>query len=114
MNNAIGIGYGVDQALVKGICEDGNDFIDFVLSGDDMWSIVINQLSKSLNGFLSVNISFENNESIEILPPLSNCQFSPGIPVTLYFKSDKKIDEKTHIMIEIEGVSEPDYIEINH
>ena len=42
MRNAIGIGYAVDRNLVKGIGDAGNGFTDFVLSGDDMRTKVIN------------------------------------------------------------------------
>ena len=76
MSNAIGIGYGVDHALVEGIGEAGNLVIDFVLSGDDMRSKVINQLEQSLNGLCHVDISIENNESIEIVPPVNNVRIS--------------------------------------
>lgn len=72
MRNAIGIGYAVDRNLVKGIGDAGNGFTDFVLSGDDMRTKVINQLSQSLNGFCHVNISIENNENIEIVLQLYN------------------------------------------
>lgn len=39
MFNAIGIGYGVDKELVKGIGQQGNGFVDFVLSGDNSFHI---------------------------------------------------------------------------
>ena len=112
MSSAIGIGYGVDKELVKGIGKAGNGFVDFVLSGDDMRSKVINQLSESLNGLCKVDISIENDETVEILPPLSYHQFSPGIPATVYFKSTKEFEDNTHIIIDIEGNSEPAIVQM--
>ena len=112
MCSAIGIGYGVDQKLVKGIGRAGKGFVDFVLSGDDMRSKVINQLSESLNGLCKVDISIENDETVEILPPLSCHQFSPGIPATIYFKSTKGFKDNTHIIIDIEGEPEPEIVEM--
>ncbi|KAK8838500.1 von Willebrand factor A domain-containing protein 5A [Tritrichomonas musculus] len=106
MSSAIGIGYGVDKDLVKGIGRAGKGFVDFVLSGDDMRSKVINQLSESLNGLCKVDISIENDETVEILPPLSYHQFSPGIPATVYFKSSEEFKDNTHIIIDVEGNSE--------
>ena len=112
MSSAIGIGYGVDKKLVKGIGKAGNGFVDFVLSGDDMRSKVINQLSESLNGLCKIDISFENDETVEILPPLSCHQFSHGIPATVYFKSTKEFEDNTHIIIDIEGNSEPAIVQM--
>ena len=112
MCSSIGIGYGVDQKLVKGISRYGNGFVDFVLSGDDMRSKVINQLAQSLNGLCKIDISIENNESVEILPPLSNCQLSPGIPATFYFKAPNEFDENLNVCIEIEGNSESTVLEL--
>lgn len=113
MSNSIGIGYGVDKELVEGIAEEGNGFSDFVLSGDDMRSKVINQLSQSLNGLCQVDMSFENNESVEIVPPLPLTKLSPGIPTTFYFKSSKNFDANSHISIEVEGKSEPIVVQLN-
>ena len=104
MCSAIGIGNCVDRNLVEKIGEKGNGFVDFVSScNDDMKSTVINQLSKSLNGFCNVEISIENNESFEIVPPLSSIKFQPGFPSTLYFKTNNIIDENTHVLIDVEG-----------
>lgn len=78
MSNAIGIGYGVDKEMVKAIGKHGNGFFDFVLSGNDMRSKVIYQLDKSINGLCKIDISVENNPSIEIIPPLSEARISPN------------------------------------
>lgn len=111
MCNSIGIGYGVDKELVEGIAKKGNGFSDFVLSGDDMRSKVIDQLSQSLNGLCQVDISFENNENVEIVPPLSLTKLSPGIPATFYFKSSNLAD--SHISINVDGRSEPIIVQLN-
>ena len=112
MCSAIGIGYGADRKLVKGIGRAGKGFFDFVLSGDDMRSKVINQLSQSLNGLCKVDISIENDETVEILPPLSFHQFSPGIPATVYFKSSEEFKDNTHIIIDVEGNSEQKIVQM--
>lgn len=114
MCNAIGIGYGVDRNLVKGIGKSGNGFIDFVLSGDDMRSIVIDQLDKSINGKCKVDISVEQNDNIEIVPPLSEKQLSSNEPVTFYFKSTKNISQNLHVLINIEGNRKPMILQMNH
>ncbi|KAK8838593.1 von Willebrand factor A domain-containing protein 5A [Tritrichomonas musculus] len=113
MSNSIGIGYGVDKELVEGIAKEGNGFSDFVLSGDDMRSKVIDQLSKSLNGLCQVDISIENNENVEIVPPPSMRQLSPGMPATFYFKSSSSFDGSSHISIEVEGKSDPIVVQMN-
>ena len=104
MCSAIGIGQNVDRNLVEQIGKKGEGYVDFVSScNDDMKSTVINQLSQSLNEICEVDISIENNESFEIVPPLSSIKFHPGIPSTLYFKTNDRIDENTHVLINVEG-----------
>ena len=107
MCNAIGIGYGVDRNLVKSIGQFGNGFVDFVLSGDDMRSKVINQLSKSIDGFCNVQISVENNENIEIVPPLAESKTPLNEPATFYFMSSQEITDKLNVRIDVEGKREP-------
>lgn len=112
MCNSIGIGYIANKNLIKGIGNVGNGFYDFVLSGDDMRSKVINQLSYCLNGLCKINISIKNNEDIEILPSLSSHKFSYGFPSMLFFKSSKNFEDHAQIFIEIEGNSEPIVIDM--
>lgn len=113
MSSAIGIGYGVDRALVEGIGKAGNGFVDFVLSGDDMRSKVINQLEQSLNGLCHVDISIENNENIEIVPSVNNTLLSYEKPFTFYFKSTNDITNSDHVCIDVDGNSEPIIIQLN-
>ena len=112
MSSAIGIGYGVDRNLVEGIGEAGNGFVDFVLSGDDMRSKVINQLEQSINGLCHVEISVENNESIEIVPPINSIRIALEKPFTFYFKSAKDLTINDHVRIDVEGNSEPIIVQL--
>ena len=112
MCNSIGIGYGVDKELVEEIGHKGNGFSDFVLSGDDMRTKVINQLEASLNGICKVDINIEGHETVEFVPPLNIARFSPGVPATLYFKSDKEFANNPHILINADENTEPVLIEM--
>lgn len=113
--NAIGISNSVDKQLVEQIGKEGNGFTDFVSSeNDNMKSTVINQLSKSMKGYCSIEMSIENNESFETVPPLSNELFIPGEPVTLYFKTSNEITENTHVMIDVIGNEEQTIIELKN
>lgn len=113
MSSAIGIGREVDRDLVKQIGEHGKGFIDFVLSSEeDMKSKVINQLSQSLSGLCQVNISVEDNESIEIVPSLSNVRLSPGIPTKFYFKTANDMRDDLHVIVDVEGNTEQTIIEM--
>ena len=101
MTSSIGIGYGVDRKLVKGIAKNGNGFYDLVLNGDDMREKVINQLSQTFHGKLSAKIFIENHEDIEIIPKPTNIRFSPGSSITLYIKSlSTPFDQTNHALIE--------------
>ena len=112
MCNSIGIGYGVDKMLVEQIANRGNGFADFVLSGDDMRAKVINQLEESIHGLCTIDVSIEGHETIEFVPPINLTRFSPGVPVSLYFKSDKNFRNNPHMLIEVDGNSEPIIIEM--
>ena len=104
MTSSIGIGYGVDRKLVKGIAKNGNGFYDLVLNGDDMREKVINQLSQVYTGHISAKIFIENHEDIEIIPKPTNIRFSPGSSITLFIKSlSTPFDQTNHALIEYDN-----------
>ena len=73
---------------------------------------VINQLEESLNGICKVDVNIEGHETVEFVPPLNIARFSPGVPATLYFKSDKEFANNPHILINADENTEPVLIEM--
>lgn len=69
--------------------------------------------SKSLNCWCKVGILIENNNDIEIVPPLSEAKFSPNEQITICFKSSANISTKSHVRIDFEGRWKPIIIQLN-
>lgn len=102
--NVVGIGYCINKWTLSKIAEVGNGFVDFVLSGDDLCSKIVNQLAQNLNGSLDVNINIENMDDFEIYPTVT--KLSPGIPSTFFLKSADNFTEDTKIKLEFFGKRE--------
>lgn len=98
--NVIGIGYRVDQDSIRSLANAGKGLCDFVLSGDDVRSKVVNQLRENLNGLCRIIIYVENNDDVEFSIPLSNCRFSPGKSTTVYFKTSSNLNGNLRIKID--------------
>lgn len=98
--NVIGIGYRVDQDSIRSLANAGKGLCDFVLSGDDVRSKVVNQLRENLNGLCRIIIYVENNDDVEFSTPLSNCRFSPGKSTTVYFKTSSNLNGNLRIKID--------------
>lgn len=110
--NVVGIGYCINKSTLTKIAEVGNGFVDFVLSGDDLCSKIVNQLTQNLNGSLDVNIKIENRDDLEIYPTVT--KLSPGIPSTFFFKSENEFTEDTKIKIDFFGKRETLIIKPNY
>lgn len=86
--------------------KEGNRFSDFVLSGEDMRSKIIDHLSKSLNARLACLLEAKRMLGLFIGATIGR-QLSPGMPATFHFTLPARFVGSAHASIQAEGESGP-------
>jgi uncharacterized protein YegL len=96
----LGIGYGADSELVKGIAKFGNGDFDFVLNCSDLRLKALGLLNNSIKDRpTDINVHFENNE-VQIVPfPIISPSWNTS--KTYFAYSSNSFDQNSAIFISI-------------